>query len=140
MGDRVAEVGQQSVAAVLGQMAVVTGDDAAGDGLVVGEDVAQRLGVELLGQGGRADEVAEEDGDLAVFGSGRGGGRVGRRRDPEGGAARAAEAGAGRDFGRARRAAGGERGAAHHAEAGGGGVVVVAVGAVHGGWPGWGVM
>jgi hypothetical protein len=55
-----------------------------GDGvLVFGRDLPPVLGIELPGDGGRADEVAEEDGELPALTFGR--------RPAERGAARTAE-------------------------------------------------
>jgi hypothetical protein len=60
-----AEVGDDAVALVLGDVAVVAGDLLAADPLVGGEEVGEILGVELLAQLGRADHVAEHHRQLA---------------------------------------------------------------------------
>ena len=62
---RIAEDHQQAVTEVLGDVPTELGRRRRAD-LLVGEDqFRQVLGVELLRQGGRTDEVAEEDRDLS---------------------------------------------------------------------------
>jgi hypothetical protein len=64
MGSRVAEIDQDTVAHVLGDKAIEPGDHF-GDGAVIGgDDLAQILGIELRGERGRANEVAEHDREL----------------------------------------------------------------------------
>src|SRR5207245_2159195 len=60
----VAEVDEQAVAQVLRDMAAKAGHGLGGSALVLRGDLPPVLGVELPGDGGRADEVAEEDGEL----------------------------------------------------------------------------
>src|SRR2546425_233514 len=64
---RVAEVDEQAVAQVLGDVTAEAGDGLGGSALVLGRDLSPVLGVELPGHGSRADEVAEEDGELPPF-------------------------------------------------------------------------
>ena len=63
MGDRHAEDGHDRVSDELLDRASVVLDRPAGVGEVAVQDAAQHLGVECLGQLGRLDQVAEEDGD-----------------------------------------------------------------------------
>src|SRR5690606_20676354 len=101
-------------------------DRVAGDVEVAGQELAGGLGVAVLGQGGEADEVGEEDGDQPPLGDGRrvrsrcarARGRVRRRRIiAEGEAAGTAEARIRLDAFTARWARRGERGPARLAEA-----------------------
>ena len=62
-----AEVDEQAVAQLLGDVAAPALDRDACGLLVLPDDVAPLLGVELLGERRRADEVAEEDGELAAL-------------------------------------------------------------------------
>ncbi len=64
---RIAEVDEQAVAQVLGDVAAEAGHGLGGGALVLGRDLPPVLGVELPGDGGGADEVAEEDGELPAL-------------------------------------------------------------------------
>jgi hypothetical protein len=64
----VAEIGQHAVAHVLGDEAAI-GRDQIRAALVIGaDDPAHVLRIELRRKRGRADEIAEHDGQLATFG------------------------------------------------------------------------
>ena len=68
MGLRIAEVGIHPVAHKLGYVTVITGDDT-GTGVLIGaEQFTHILRIEFGRQCCRADEVAEQDGELAAFG------------------------------------------------------------------------
>ena len=84
-----AEVDEQPIAEVLGDVAAEARDGAGGGLLVLRDEVAPLLGVELLRERRRADQVAEEHRQLAALaGRQRGFGLGGRRRDaPDAGAA-----------------------------------------------------
>ena len=60
----IAEVGEHPVAEVAGEEARVRGDRARARALVGDHDVAHVLGVELAGEPGRVDQVAEHDGQV----------------------------------------------------------------------------
>ncbi len=79
-GSRSAEDRQQSIAQILQDKAGVFLDDAAAHGVNRGDEVAPVFGVHLFGQCGRADDVAEEDGDDAALFGGRGSGELGFQR------------------------------------------------------------
>ncbi len=68
MGAREAEIGQHAVAHELGDEAVVARDRARTGVLIGANDLAHVLGIEPRRQRGRADEVAEHDGELAALG------------------------------------------------------------------------
>ena len=83
VGDRRAPDRHDRVADELLDRPAVAGDHLAGELEVAGEGVADLLRVALLGEGGEADEVGEEDRDepaLGDGGGGRPGGRTARRR------------------------------------------------------------
>jgi hypothetical protein len=65
---RVAEVDQQAVAQVLGDVALVALDDRGGGLLVAAHHLAPVLGVESCGEAGRVHQVAEEHRELAALG------------------------------------------------------------------------
>ena len=66
--DRIAEIDKQPIAHVVGNVAAEPLHDRV-TGLVIGaQDIAQVLGVELLGQWGRIDEVTEHHRHLAALG------------------------------------------------------------------------
>jgi hypothetical protein len=67
-GDRIAEVHEQTIAEVLGDVAVELADHGVTDPLIGPDHVAQLLGIEPRGQLSRADEVAEHHRELAAFG------------------------------------------------------------------------
>ena len=61
MRRRPAEIGKDPVAEILGDVAAIAGD-AAGDRILIAtQDISSVLGIELLDQGGRPDEIAEQD-------------------------------------------------------------------------------
>ena len=64
---RKAEIRQDAVAQVLCDMAVVSADDRGADLAVLVQQAAHVLGVELTGEPGRADQIAEDHGDLAAL-------------------------------------------------------------------------
>ena len=68
MGSRVAEIDQDTVAHVLGDKAIESGDDSGDRAVIGGDDLAQILGVEPRGQRGRADQIAEHHRQLPAFG------------------------------------------------------------------------
>ena len=92
----IAEVDEQAIAEILGDMPLKAGDHL-GAGVLIGpHHLAQVFRVELAGEGGRVHEVTEQHGELAAFGlrCGRGGWpmpcrlgglRVSQRRGGEGG-------------------------------------------------------
>jgi hypothetical protein len=59
---RGAEVDEEPIAEILGDVAAEAYDGARGGALVLRDDVAPLLGIELLRERRRADQVAEEDG------------------------------------------------------------------------------
>jgi hypothetical protein len=67
VGLRVAEVDEQPVAEVLGDVVVKAGDHLGAGGLVGAHHLAEFLRVEASGQGGRTDQVAEHHGKLATL-------------------------------------------------------------------------
>ena len=68
MGRGIAEVHQQPIAQILGNVPLIALDDL-GAGLMVGAyDFPQVFGVELRGERGRADQVTEHHGQLPPFG------------------------------------------------------------------------
>ena len=79
---RIAEIDQHAVAHVFGDKAVEAGDHAGRAFVVGGDDVAQVFRIDAGRQRGRADQVAEHDGELAALGAGTGArrGRGCRRR------------------------------------------------------------
>src|SRR5262249_60340502 len=71
MGLGITEINHHTVAHVFGDEAVET-RDCLSDRLVIGVDqVSQILGINLRGQGGRADDIAKHDCQLAAFGLAR---------------------------------------------------------------------
>src|SRR5262245_38269007 len=65
---RVAEVDEQAVAEVLGNIPLIAGDHL-GTGLLIGAyHLAQVFGIELTGEAGRVDQVSEEHRELAPLG------------------------------------------------------------------------
>ncbi len=68
MSLRIAKIDQQSIADILGNIALEA-TDSLGANLLIGPDhVAQGFNVQLFGEGGRADQVAEHHGQLATLG------------------------------------------------------------------------
>ncbi len=67
----VAEVDQQSVTLVLGDVAVKAGYGTRTYFLVATDDIAEVFGVKLLGKSSGALEIAEHHRELAAFGVGR---------------------------------------------------------------------
>jgi hypothetical protein len=67
VGGRVAEAGEDAVAGVVHQGAAVPADGLPGRRAVDGEQVAQLLGLDLLGQRRGADQVGEEQGHQCPF-------------------------------------------------------------------------
>ncbi len=65
---RVAEIGEHAVAEEFGDISVEPRNRAGAGVLVALDQIAHVLGIERGGKRGRADEVAEQDGDLATFG------------------------------------------------------------------------
>ncbi len=71
-----AEVGEYPIAKELGDKAVIARHDARTGVLIGADDLAHVLGIEPRRQGGRTDEIAEHDGELAPLrGIWRGGSR-----------------------------------------------------------------
>jgi len=68
VGYWVAEVDQQAIAEILGNMPFIAFDHRRTRLLISTDYVAQLFGVELLGERGRADQVAEHDGELPALG------------------------------------------------------------------------
>jgi hypothetical protein len=68
VGLRPAEVGEHAIAQELGDVPFEPADDLRAGRLICPHDVAQVLGVEPGGELGRADQVAEQHGQLAAFG------------------------------------------------------------------------
>ena len=67
MGLGIAEIGQHSVAHVLGDEAAGLGDEIGAAAVVCADDLAHILGVEARREGGRTDQIAEHDGELTAF-------------------------------------------------------------------------
>jgi hypothetical protein len=135
---RPAEIDEQSIAEILGDMTAEARDGARCGLLVLSDQVAPLLSVELLRERRRTDQVAEEDGQLAALARRRGdfrrGGRESAgcsRRDLKSLTAATAELFGGLNRGAARRTRRGERRAAFCAEAAVRAVVVVAGLAAH---------
>jgi hypothetical protein len=61
---RVAEINEQAIAQVLGDVATEAGDCLGGGVMILPNDLAPVLRIELPGDGGRPNEVAEENGEL----------------------------------------------------------------------------
>ena len=76
-GDRRAPDGHHRVADELLDRAAVALDDLARQVEVAGQELADLLGVALLGERREADEVGEQDGDVTALGDGLSGRRVG---------------------------------------------------------------
>ena len=76
MGARIAEVDEHTVADIARDETVEARHDPGAAVLVGPDDRAQVLRVELPGKRGRADEVAEHDGEIAPFGLGEPGSSV----------------------------------------------------------------
>jgi hypothetical protein len=75
VGQGVAEIDQQAIAEVLGDMALIAGDHL-GTGVLIGpHHLTPLFGVELAGQHRRVDEITEQHRELAAFGLCSGGGR-----------------------------------------------------------------
>jgi hypothetical protein len=68
---RPAEVGEHPVAQELGKVSLEPADDIRAGRLIAPHHLAQILGIEPRRQLGRADEVAEQHGQLAALGSAR---------------------------------------------------------------------
>src|SRR5262249_10200839 len=134
-----AEVDEEAIAEFPGDVAAEAPDGAGGGLLVLRDEVAPLLGVELLRKRRRADQVAEEDRQLpASAGRRRRPWLAARRRDGarprlgrQPGATAAAELLVGLVRSATRRAGRGERGPAFPAESALGAVVVVAGRAAH---------
>ena len=62
-----AEIRQDAIAQILRDMAVVPADDRGASLAVLVQQAAHVLGVELTGERGRADQIAEHHGDLAAL-------------------------------------------------------------------------
>jgi hypothetical protein len=71
-GARPAEVDEKPIAEILGHVAAPADHGAGGGGVVLRQDLSPVFGVELLRERCRADEVAEEDGQLATLAGERG--------------------------------------------------------------------
>src|SRR5215831_3753566 len=68
VGQGVAEVDQQAIAQILGDVSVIAGDHL-GAGVLIGpHHLAPLFGVELAGEHRRVHQVTEQDGELAAFG------------------------------------------------------------------------
>src|ERR1700730_6007195 len=70
MRSRVAEINENAVSHVLGDKAVEPGDHLCDGAVIRADDLAQILGIEAGGEGGRADHGAEHDSRLPTFGIG----------------------------------------------------------------------
>ena len=64
----IAEIDQDAVAHIFGDIAAEPGDDVGRAGVVGGNDLAQILRIKPGGERGRADEIAEHHRDLAALG------------------------------------------------------------------------
>src|SRR5262249_28979653 len=125
-----AKVDEEAIAEFPGDVAAEAPDGAGGGLLVLRDEVAPLLGVELRRERRRADQVAEEDRQLPAFaGRRRDGARPRLGRQP--GATAAAELLVGLVRSATRRAGRGERGPTFPAESALGAVVVVAGRAAH---------
>ena len=67
---RIAKVGHHSVAKKFRDMTVEAFDRIGCHLLIVGNDIAPLLGIELMGDFGRADQIAEQHGQMAAFAAG----------------------------------------------------------------------
>ena len=67
IGDRIAVVGQDAVAEILGDVALARLDLPGGDRLVCPNDISQVLRIEALRQGRRVGHVAEQHRHLATL-------------------------------------------------------------------------
>jgi hypothetical protein len=65
---RVAEVHQHPIAHVLGDKAVEVGDRIGDAAMIHADDLAQVLGIKARRQRRRADQIAEQHGELPAFG------------------------------------------------------------------------
>ena len=74
--DRIAEQRQEAIAEFLGHMAAHLGDRRRGGIEIAGDEVAPFFGIELRGDAGRADQIAEHDREIAALA-----GRLSRRGD-----------------------------------------------------------
>ncbi len=81
MRPRIAEIGQDAIAEEAGDVAAEAVDHRSADILIGANDLAQLLGIELERQGGRADQIAEQDRELPPLGALR---RDRRRARPHG--------------------------------------------------------
>ena len=70
-GTRPTEVDEDPIAEILGDVATPARHGAGGSGVVLLEDLPPVLGVELLCERRRADEIAEEDRQLAALAGAR---------------------------------------------------------------------
>ena len=70
----VAEVDEQAIAQILGDMALKAGDHFGAGVLIGSDDLAQVFRVELAGEGRGVHQVTEQHRELAAFGVGRSGG------------------------------------------------------------------
>src|SRR2546422_8904884 len=64
---RVAEIDEETVTEILGDVALEAADDFAAHRLIGTDHSAQFLRIEIPGKGGRPDEVAEHDCQLPAF-------------------------------------------------------------------------
>ena len=71
---RVAEIDQHAVAEIFGDVAAVLRDHLGAGALIGADDLAQVFRIETRGERGRADQIAEHDGQLTALGLGAGGG------------------------------------------------------------------
>jgi hypothetical protein len=73
VGLGIAEVDQQPIPEVFGNMAIEAAHDLGAGFLIGADDLAQVFRVEIFREGGRADQVTEHHGELAALRIGRGG-------------------------------------------------------------------
>jgi hypothetical protein len=66
---RVPEVGEDTVAVVLGDVAVEALDHPGARRVILGDEIGKVLGVELLAESCRFDEIAEDDGQMPALGA-----------------------------------------------------------------------
>jgi hypothetical protein len=64
----IAEVDQQAIAKILGDVALITADHLGTRGLVGAHHLAPLFRVKLTGEGGGIHEITEEHGELAALG------------------------------------------------------------------------
>jgi hypothetical protein len=71
MRQGVAEVDEQAIAEILGDMSLKAGDHLGADLLIGPHHCTEIFRVELAGESGRVHQVTEQDGELAAFRLGR---------------------------------------------------------------------